>query len=144
MDFCQQTVNYFLLAVIGVLYSCICPKLVVLPDNIDDETTICEPERHHKLIVDSTFIANHQSKGSAQRKAYYHVKSPTTYAFKLQIACGFHHRVVHVSRCYPSSVHDIKILRESGLLEHSQEDVHIIADKGYISEQNVITPKNTS
>ena len=96
--------NYFLSAVIAVLYSCICPKLVVLSDNIDDETTIRGPERHHKLIVDSTFVAIHQPEDSAQRKAYYHIKSPTNYAFKVHIACDFHHRTVHVSRCYPGSV----------------------------------------
>ena len=123
LSFPQQTVNYFLSSVIDVLYSCICPKLVVLPDNIDAETMIRGSERHHKLIADSTFIAIHQPDDSAQRKAYYHAKSPTNYAFKVQIACDFHHRIVHVSRCYPSSVHDIKILRESDLLEHIQEDV---------------------
>ena len=123
--------NYFLSSVINVLYSCICQKLVILPDTIDDETTIREPERHHKLIVHSTFIAIHQPEDSAQRQAYYHAESPTNYAFKVQIAYDFRHRIVHVSRCYPGSVHDIKILRESGLLEHTQ-DVQIIADKRYI------------
>jgi len=82
-----------------------------------------------------------QPEDSEQRKLYYHAKSPTNYAFKLQIACDFHHRIVHVSKCYPGSVHDITILRESGLLEHTQEDVQIIADKGYIGEQYVVTPK---
>ncbi|CAF1134280.1 unnamed protein product [Rotaria sordida] len=89
---------------------------------MDDETTIHGPEQHHKLIVDTTFIAIYQAEDSEQRKAYYHAKSPKNYVFKVRIACEFHHRIAHVSRCYPGNAHDITILRESGLLEHSQED----------------------
>ncbi|CAF4583117.1 unnamed protein product [Rotaria sp. Silwood2] len=144
LNFGRSTVNYFLSAVIDILYSCICPKLISLPDNMDDETTIHGPEQHHKLIVDSTFIAIHQPEDAEERKVYYHAKSPTNYGFKVQIACDFHHRIVHVSRCYPGSVHDITILRESGLLEHTQENVQIIGDKGYVGEQYVVTPKKTS
>ncbi|CAF1391737.1 unnamed protein product [Rotaria sordida] len=73
---------------------------------MDDETTI------------------HRSEYSEQRKVYYHAKSPTNYAFKVQIACDFHLRIVHVPR-------------ESGLLEHTQEDVQSITDKEYISEQYI-------
>ncbi|CAF1222029.1 unnamed protein product, partial [Didymodactylos carnosus] len=39
------------------------------------------------------------------------------------------------------SVRDITILRESGLLEHVNDSVQIIADKGYIGEGYVITPR---
>jgi hypothetical protein len=46
-----------------------------------------------------------------------------------------------VSKCYQGSVHDITVLRESELLEHTEEHVQIIADKGYIGEQYVITPR---
>ncbi|CAF0945092.1 unnamed protein product [Didymodactylos carnosus] len=38
-----------------------------------------------------------------------------------------------------SSVHDITILRVSGLLEHINDSVQTIADKGYIGEDYVIT-----
>ncbi|CAF1298484.1 unnamed protein product [Rotaria sordida] len=140
-DFTQSTVSYFLSAVIDILYSCVYPKLIVLPDDMDDEDAVHGSEQHHKLIVDSTFIPIYQPEDSEERKAYYHAKSPTNYAFKLQIACDFHHRVVHVSECYKGSVHDITILRESGLLDCTQENVQIIADKGYIDEQYVITPR---
>ncbi|CAF1368771.1 unnamed protein product [Rotaria sordida] len=115
LSFGQKTVNYFLSAVIDILYSCICPKLVVLPDNMDDETTIHGPEQYHKLIVDSTFIAIEQPEDSEQRKAYYHEKVRQTMHSK-----------------------------ESGLLEHTGEDVQIIADKRYIGEQYVITLKKKS
>ncbi|CAF2959897.1 unnamed protein product [Rotaria sp. Silwood2] len=78
---------------------------------------------------------------SEQRKAYYHAKSSTNYALKVQIAYDFHYRIVHVSECFRGSVDDITVLRESGLLEHVNNAVQIIADKGYIGEEYVITPK---
>ncbi|CAF4355000.1 unnamed protein product, partial [Rotaria sordida] len=84
---------------------------------MDDETTIHGSEESHKLIVDSIFVAIYQPEDSEQ---------------------------LHVSKCYPGSVHDITILRESGLLEHTEEHVQNIADKGYIGEQYVITPKKKS
>ncbi|CAF5104661.1 unnamed protein product, partial [Rotaria sp. Silwood1] len=59
----------------------------------------------------------------------------------VQVACDFRHRIVHVSECYHGSIHDITILRESGLLEHVEESVQIIGDKGYIGEEYVVTPR---
>lgn len=117
------------------------PKFIVLPDDIDDEDAIHGPEHHHKLIVDSTFIAIHQPEDADDRRAHYHAKSPTNYAFKIQIACDFNHRIVHVSDCYQGSTHDMTILRASGLLQHTQENVQIIADKGYVGEHYVVTPR---
>ncbi|CAF1500800.1 unnamed protein product, partial [Rotaria sp. Silwood1] len=99
------------------------------------------PEQQHKLIVDSTFIAIPELYDSEERKTYYHAKNSTNYALKVQIACNFHHRIVHVSKCYHGSVQDITIVRDSGLLEHVNDSVQIIADKGYIDEENVVTPR---
>ncbi len=141
LHFNQPTVNYFLSAIIDILYHCVYPRLVVFPDDIDDDDTVHGPEQYHKLIVDSTCIAIYQPEDPEERKTYYHGKNPTNYAFKLQIACDFRHRIVHVSECYKGSVHDINILRESGLLEYVEENVQIIADKGYIGEPYVVTPK---
>ncbi|CAF4179158.1 unnamed protein product, partial [Rotaria sp. Silwood2] len=76
-----------------------------------------------------------------QHKAYYHSKSPTNYAFKMQIASDFSHRILHVSEFYHCSVHDIKILRESGLLEHTEQTAQSIADKAFVGEEYVITPR---
>ena len=45
------------------------------------------------------------------------------------------------SECYHGSVHDITVLRESGLLEHVNDAEQIIADKGYIGEEHVVTPR---
>ncbi|CAF3108861.1 unnamed protein product [Rotaria sp. Silwood2] len=67
--------------------------------------------------------------------------SPTNYVIKVQIACDFRHLIVHVSECYYGSKHDITVLRESGLLEHVEESVQIIGDKGYIGEEYVVTPR---
>ena len=51
-------------------------------------------------------------------------------ALKVQIACDFRHQIVHVSECYRGSVHDITVLRDWGLLEHVNDSIQIIADKG--------------
>ncbi len=67
------------------------------------------------------------------------VVTSVTCALKVQIACDFHHRIVHVSECYHGSVYDATVLRESGLLEYVEESVQIIADKGYIAEEYVVT-----
>ncbi len=140
-NFTHQGVNYFLSAVVDILHSCVYPAFVSLPADLSNRRTPHGPQQHHKLIVDSTFIAIHEPHDSEQRKKYYHAKSPTSYAIKVQIACDFHHRIVHVSECYRGSVHDITVLRESGLLEHVEESVQIIGDKGYIGEEYVVTPR---
>ena len=141
LRFNQTSVNYFLSTVVGILHSCICLKLIWLPDEIDDDDTMRRPKKHHRLILNSTYIANNQSEDSTQRKTCYHAKSPTNYAFKIQITCDFHHQTVHISNCYQRSTHDINILMESGLLEHAHEDVQVIVDTGYIGEKYAITPQ---
>ena len=137
----KKTVGYFLASVLDILHSCVYPEFISLPADMSSGTTAHGPEEHHKLIVDSTCIAIPQPADSTQRKAYYYAKSSTNYALKVQIARDFHHRIVHVSECYRGSVHDITILRDSGLLEHLNDDVQIIADKAYIGEQYVVTPR---
>ncbi|CAF4166824.1 unnamed protein product [Rotaria sp. Silwood2] len=114
---------------------------VEVREDLDSRNTAHGPKEHHKLIVDSTSIAVPQPEDSQQRKTYFHSKSATNYASKIQTACDFNHRIVHVSECYLGGVHDITILRESGLLEHVNDSVQIIADKAYIGEEYVITPK---
>ncbi|CAF2930767.1 unnamed protein product [Rotaria sp. Silwood2] len=59
----------------------------------------------------------------------------------MQIASDFSHRILHVSEFYHCSVHDIKILRESGLLEHTEQTAQSIADKAFVGEEYVITPR---
>ncbi|CAF1469936.1 unnamed protein product [Rotaria sordida] len=108
---------------------------------MSNRTTAHGPEEHHKLIVDSTSIGVPQPDDSQQCKAHFHWKSATNYAFKVQIACDFNHQIVHVSECYRGSIHDITILRESSLLEHVNDSVQIIVDKGYVDEDYVVTPR---
>ncbi|CAF1089303.1 unnamed protein product [Rotaria sordida] len=48
---------------------------------------------------------------------------------------------VHVSKCYHGSVHDLTVLRESGLLEYVNDSIQIIADKAYIGEEYVVMPR---
>ncbi|CAF1206290.1 unnamed protein product [Didymodactylos carnosus] len=112
------------------------PEFISLTTDMANLTTVHGPEEYH-----STFIAILHPGDSDERRSYYHVKSSTNYVLKIQIACDFRHRIVHVSECYKGSVHDITILRESGLLEHVNDSVQIIADKGYIGEDYVITPR---
>ncbi|CAF4234485.1 unnamed protein product [Rotaria sp. Silwood2] len=141
LDLSQSAVNYFLSAVVDILHSCVYPELMSFPAGMDNRRILHGPEEHHKLIVDSTFITIPQPDNLAQRKAYYHAKSSTNYALKVQIACDFRHRIIHVSECYHESVHDITVLRESGLLEHVNDSVQIIADKGCIGEEYVVIPR---
>ena len=89
---------------------------------MNDDTTAQEQEEHHKLIVDSTFIAINHLEDSEERKAYYHGKSPTNYALSVQITYDFNHQIVHVSRCYQGSLHDLTTLRELGLLEYTDKN----------------------
>ncbi|CAF4522245.1 unnamed protein product [Rotaria sp. Silwood2] len=142
LNLCQPAVNYFLSAVVDILHSCVYPELISLPADMTNRRTPHGHEQNHKLIVDSTFIAIPEPYDSEQRKASYHAKSSTNYALKVQVACDFHHRIVHVSECYHGSVHDITILRESGLLEHVNDSVQIIADKAYVGEEYVANPRN--
>ncbi|CAF4670749.1 unnamed protein product, partial [Rotaria sp. Silwood2] len=137
----RQTVAYSLSSVLDILHSCVYPEFISLPANISNRSIPHGPEERHKLIVDPAFIAIPQPDESTEHKAYYHAKSPTNYALKVQIACDFRPRIVHVSECYKGSVHDVTILRESGLLEHLNDSIQIIADKGYIGEEYVVTPR---
>jgi len=136
-----STIHHILTEIVDILHACVYPDLVSLPADMDSRNTAHGPEEHYKLIVDSTAIAVPQPDDSQQRKAYFYSKSATNYAFKIQIACDFNHRIVHVSECHRGSVHDITILRESGLLEHVNDSVQIIADKAYVGEEYVVTPK---
>ncbi|CAF1543075.1 unnamed protein product [Adineta ricciae] len=139
-----STVNAFLREVIDILHSCVYPEFISLPVNFASKRTPHGPQRHHKLIVDSTCIAIPEPYDSDQRKAYYHSKYPTNYEIKIQIACDFNHRIVHASECYHGSVHDITVLSDSGLLEHVNSSVQIIADKEYIGEDYVVTLRKKS
>ncbi|CAF1188427.1 unnamed protein product [Rotaria sordida] len=86
-------VHCMLSKIVDILHSSVYPELVSLPANMAGKNVKHGPEQHHKLIVDSTFIAIPKPNDSQQRKAYYNSKSATNYAFKVQIACDFYHRI---------------------------------------------------
>ncbi|CAF4665369.1 unnamed protein product, partial [Rotaria sp. Silwood2] len=111
LNLSQPAVNYFLSAVVDILHFCVYPELISLSAEMVNRRTPHGLQRNHKLIVDLTFIAIPEPYDSEQRKAYYHAKSSTNYALKVQVACDFHHRIEHVSECYHGSVRDITILR---------------------------------
>lgn len=73
----RSTINYFLTEVVDILHSCIYQELVSLPANLFSKTAKHGPQKHQKLIVDSTCIAVLVPSDSEQRKAYYHAKSST-------------------------------------------------------------------
>ena len=141
LNLIQSAVNYFLSAVMDILHSCVYSELISLPANMASKRTPHGHGQNHKLIVDSTAIAIREPNDKEQRKAYYYSKSSTNYALKVQVACDFQHRIVHVSKCFHGSVHDITILRESGLLEHVNDSVQIITDKAYVGEEYVVTAR---
>ena len=118
-DLVRKTVAYSLSSVLGILHSCAYPEFISLPTYMSKRTAPYGLEEHHKLIVDST-----------ECKAYYHAKSPTNCAL-----------IVHASECYKGTVHDITILRESGLLEYLNDSVQIIAGQGYIGEEYIVTAR---
>ena len=81
-----------------------------------------------RLIVDSTFVPVPKSQFIP---ADYHEKSPTKSAWKYEIACDFSHRIISCSRgCYRGA-HDMRINRESGLLNQSSSTALVMSDRGY-------------
>ena len=85
-DLVRKTVAYSLSSVLDILHSCVYPEFISLLTSISNRTTPHGPKEHHKSIVDFTFIAIPQPDDSTERKAYYHVNSPTNNALKVQIA----------------------------------------------------------
>ncbi|CAF4171012.1 unnamed protein product [Rotaria sp. Silwood2] len=63
-----STVNYLLSEVVDILHSCVYPELISLSGDMSNRTTPHGPEEHHKLIVDSTFIAISQRDDLDQHK----------------------------------------------------------------------------
>ncbi|CAF1497756.1 unnamed protein product, partial [Rotaria sordida] len=84
---------YILSTVVNILYSCAYPESISLPADMANRTTVHGLQQHHELIVNWTFIAISKPYDLEQRKAYYHAKSPTNYALKIQITYDLHHRI---------------------------------------------------
>ena len=90
-----------------------------------------------KIIVDSTFVP--LPKNTFVRQDY-HQKSPTKSAWKYEIACDFSHRIISCSQGFHGGQHDMRIIRESGLLDQSSPSALIMGDKGYKGQLGIIVP----
>ena len=124
LNLSQSAVNYVLSILVDILHTCAYQELVSIPANLSHSRTPHGPQQYHKVIVDSTCIAIPEPYDSEQRKAYYHMKSSTNNGLKAQITCDFRHRIVHVCECVRGSVHDITLVRDSGLLDPVNDDVY--------------------
>ena len=90
-----------------------------------------------KIIVDSTFVPLPKTQFIP---ADYHKKSPTKSAWKYEIAYDFSHRIVSCSKGFHGGAHDMRIIRESGLLGQSSPTALIVGDKGYRGKPGILVP----
>jgi hypothetical protein len=93
--------------------------------------------QHVKILVDSTFLPLPKS---PFLPSHYHQKSPTKTAWKFEVACGLSHRIVSVSKAYRGAVHDMSIIRESGVLQQASASALILGDKRYGGPLGIVTP----
>lgn len=93
-----------------------------------------------RIAVDSTFIAIPHTENEDMKHEYYHKKSPTKYACKLQIATDKHGAIWHMSSVVPGAVADISLFRDSGLQSKLKDTFRAIGDKGYQGAQYTYTP----
>ena len=92
---------------------------------------------HVKIIVDTTFVPIPKTPFIP---ADYHKKSPTKAAWKYEIACDFSHRIISCSKGFHGGAHDMRIIRESGLLNQSSPTARIMGDKGYRGQLGMVVP----
>ena len=92
-----------------------------------------------KIIVDSTFLPLPKTPFTP---ADYHKKSPTKAAWKYEIACDFSHRIISCSKGFHGGAHDMRIIRESGLLNQSSPTALIMGDNGYRGKLGIVIPSS--
>jgi hypothetical protein len=56
------------------------------------------------------------------------------------VACDLSHRIVSASKAYRRAVHDMSIIRESGLLQQAPTSTLILGDKEYDGQLGIVTP----
>jgi hypothetical protein len=93
-----------------------------------------------RLVVDSTFLILPHHSDAADRKTYYHMKSPTRQALKWQLCVTTDGVPWHISDVVHGSKADVTLLRDSGVLDRLPPHTLMLGDKGYIGEAQVITP----
>lgn len=122
--------------VIDMLHKHLVPLLIQpIPSNAPSSRTASL--QHVKLIIDSTFIP---LPAAEKQPRYYHKKSPTKAALKVEIDCDLRHRIVNVSDVVNGAMHDMRLVRESGILDQMNKETRAIGDKGYIGKLGIITP----
>lgn len=90
--------------------------------------------------VDSTFIPIDQPENKDERGTYYHMKSPTKYALKFQLAVHMNGYIWDVSNAVVGSTADITLLRDSDINDTLTEHYKLLADKGYAGDNRLIRP----
>ena len=91
--------------------------------NVDDHLT---------MIVDSTPCPIQRPKDPFIQSKFYNGKFKK-HIIKYEMEISWNdHKIVWVSNAYPGSVHDITILRNSGLLDSMLPGEVALADKGYV------------
>ena len=135
----KTTTATMLQTVIEILYEHIVDALIK-PITPDAPSSIKPTLDHVKIIIDSTFIPLPKAEKDPK---YYHPKSPTKSALKVEIDCDLRHRIVCVSAVVKGSVHDMKLVRGSGILAMINDNTKAIADKGYIGQLPITTPART-
>jgi hypothetical protein len=120
--------------VVAVLDECIVSRFIpaIAPDA---PTAVHFP--NVKIIVDTTFIPLPKTPFITSD---YHKKSPTKAAWKYEIACDFSHRIISCSQGFHGGQHDMRIIRESGLLKQSSPAARIMGDKGYRGQLGIVVP----
>jgi hypothetical protein len=121
---------------INILYDCAVPALIH-PIPPTAPSSRIPSLQNVKLIIDSTFIP---LPAAEKDPKYYHPKSPTKAAMKVEITCDLRHRIVNVSDVVNGSEHDMKLVRHSGVLHQMNAETKAIGDKGYIGKLGIITP----
>jgi hypothetical protein len=120
--------------VVTVIDEC-CFDLFVQPLAADAPTAVFFA--NVKIIVDTTFVPLPKTQFV---RADYHQKSPTKAAWKYEIACDFSHRIISCSRGFHGGAHDMRIIRESGLLKQQSDTSQIMGDKGYRGKLGIVVP----
>lgn len=122
--------------VVHIMDDCIVDKLIrPIDDSAPISTRATLP--HVRLVVDTTFIPLPKRPKNTK---LFNSKSPTRSAWKFQVACDLSHRIVNVSKAYDGAAHDMRVLRESGLLLQQSATTRIIGDKGDQGQLGIIHP----
>jgi hypothetical protein len=126
--------------VVSIMDDCIVSEFIQPLSSTAPASTL-STLRHVKMIVDTTFVPLPKTPFAPK---VYHKKSPTKAAWKYEIACDLRHRIISVSKGYDGSAHDMRIIRESGLLEQASSSALLLGDAGYIGQLGIVTPQRKS